>query len=873
MIPLLTIVQENKEKLIRRCVCEYYGKKPKGKRKIEASFAIVIELFIEGIRHKNVTCLGAFLEGIVDGENQKEMHPSQGARLLNITKKVLLQLVLKKHEQKGMTKAIDWIDRTFAIATEVMMHRFEDIVSREREEIKKREHRIGELEKKIIKFTSKKSRGWVDVGGTRMCLLDIPGGWFSMGAAINLFAGEETYRRVMFEMGLAETFTQKAAESGVLEYSAKGIYDAVDTFSEAGFGDFVIEELRFAEGYARITCKDTFEGWIFRNHHKVSDVPVCYYSAGVLLSFVQTITKRNDLSSVETACIAKGDRACEFVIGTREALLKRGIRLTEWGMTIKERAEYLENLLEEKQRIENELTRKYTELTVLNNISARVNQSLDLEEILNFAINELQNIVGKDKGICIYLLDRKKNELVFTAQKGYSEEFFKRLSRLKIDEGLLGSVVKAKTPLAYDDYPNYPQALKPVVEDAKIRSAMSVPLIAKDQIVGALSIASKAPYHFTAEEINLMTLIGNHIGVAIENAQLLEEVKESERKYRTLVEDINDGYVICQGGQVVFANNAFLTMYGYKQEDVLGCDFQGFFSKEWSQPIEKMYQDWTTSKGVPRHLEFLRRHREGTKLPTELKVDFVEYDGKPAMIGIFRDISERKKMEQRMRESERLASIGQLAAAIAHEIRNPLSAIKMNIQIFSRNLKLREFDKRRLEIAAGEIKRLERIVEDVLDFARPLQMNKTSCSVHEVLRKCFDLLQDSIPHKNIQVIKKMSRVLKNVSIDNEMMEQAFLNIILNAIDAMPRGGTLEIVTRKTERAGREMVLVDFQDSGMGMNQEQLAKAFDPFYTTKTTGVGLGLSNVKKIIEAHEGIIEVESQVAQGSTFRILLPLK
>ena len=138
----------------------------KGKRKIEVSFAIAIELLIGGIRHKDFTCLGAFLERIVDGENQKEMHPSQGARLLNITRKVLLQLVLKKHEQKGMTKVIDWIDRTFAIATEVMMHRFEDIVSREREEIKKREHPIGELEKKIIKFTSKKSRGWVDVGGS-----------------------------------------------------------------------------------------------------------------------------------------------------------------------------------------------------------------------------------------------------------------------------------------------------------------------------------------------------------------------------------------------------------------------------------------------------------------------------------------------------------------------------------------------------------------------------------------------------------------------------------------------------------------------------------------------------------------------------------
>ena len=141
-------------------------------------------------------------------------------------------------------------------------------------------------------------------------------------------------------------------------------------------------------------------------------------------------------------------------------------------------------------------------------------------------------------------------------------------------------------------------------------------------------------------------------------------------------------------------------------------------------------------------------------------------------------------------------------------------------------------------------------------------MNKELYSINEVLRKCLDLLQDSIPHKNIKVVEKMSRVLKNISIDSEMMEQAFLNIILNAIDAMPSGGTLQIVTRKTERAGQEMALVEFKDSGMGINQEQLAKAFDPFYTTKTTGVGLGLSNVKKIIEAHEGIIEVESEVAQ-----------
>lgn len=864
----LVLSLNNQKKLIESCVSAYYSGQPRKKKaKIEDWFELGLELFREGIRNNNPNTLGKFAESLFKGVGERKLKFKQAVRIIHILKNHLMELVLNQDnrwsETKGITK---WIDQSFALVLENISCRLQEL-------IKKQERRIGELERKIIKFTSKKSRGWVDVGGTRMCLFDIPGGWFRMGMIINLLAGDETYRRVMFEMGLAETFTQRATEGGVLKHSAKGFYEAVDTFSEAGFGDFIVEELEFSKGYARITCQDTFEGWVFCSHHKISTEPVCYYSAGVLLSFMQHITERTDLTCTETKCIAKGDEFCEFVIGTKEDLQSKGVYLREWGMTIKERAEYLENLLEEKQRVEKELTRKYTELTALNNIAARINQSLDLKEILNFAINELQKIVGEEKVICIYLLDSQKNELVFTAQKGYSEEFFRRLSRLKIDEGLLGKAVKAKTPIAYDDYPSYPQALKAVVEEANIKSAMSVPLIAKNRIVGALSIASKTPYHFTAEEINLMTLIGNHIGVAIENAQLLEEVKESEKKYRTLVEEINDGYVMSQNGKIVFANQAFLKMYGYTEEEVLGCSVQEFFPCNKCEQMGEISPDASPIKGTPIQFEFLRKYRNGTKLPTELKINFVEYDGKPTMIGIFRDISERKKMEERVRESERLAAIGQLAATIAHEIRNPLSAIKMNIQILSRNLELRDLDRRRFEIAAGEIIRLEKIVKEVLDFARPIQLNKGWCNLNEIIKRCLELLEGSIQEKNIQIVKQLSSNLKNVFIDGEMIEQAFLNIIINAIDAMPSGGTLKIGTRELSEYGEQKtVMVEFKDSGIGMSSEQIKKAFEPFYTSKTTGVGLGLSQVKKIIDAHEGRIEVESQVGAGSIFRLLLPL-
>lgn len=736
--------------------------------------------------------------------------------------------------------------------------------------IQPRDGQVEEWKGDKVKFFSKKARGWIDVGGTRMCLLDIPGGWLNLGTSIILFAGEDTYRRVLFEAGLSETFSKEALKKGILGKTSKGFIDAVTTYAEAGFGDFVIHELRFGKGYARVTCRNSFEGWAFLSEKRSFESPVCYYSTGVLLSFMRNVSSRKDLVSAETKCIAKGDEECEFAIGTRVELRQRGIDLPQWGMTIKERAEYLENLLEEKRRIEREITRKNAELSVLNKISATVNQSLNLDEIMNLAIRELKKIVG-DKGIGIYLLDHKKKELIFTAQRGFSNDFYKSVSRLKVGEGMAGNVARQQLPMAYDDYAQYPQALEPAVKKGGIKSLMSVPLMSKDKIVGVLNVASKAPYHFSSEEINLMTLIGNQIGVAIENAQLHERIKESERKYKTLVEDINDGYLVCQNGKIVFTNQAFLAMHGYSREEVLGKELSDFFPSDYIQEVKRIFKAQTEGKNISDPIEFLRLHKDGIRLPTELKINFVEFDGNPVMIGILSDISERKKMEQKILENERLASVGQFATTIAHEIRNPLSSIKMNIQILAKHLKFQGFNKRRLEIVADEIKRLNQTVEDVTDFAKPIQMKKESYPMEKVIEKCVNLLSDKMNERKVQVIRRVSNPVQNVFIDWGKMEQVVLNILLNAIEAMPTGGTLEIDIEKAERIGREMTRVEIKDTGIGIAPEDQARIFDPFFTTKAKGVGLGLSNVKKIIEAHDGIIEVDSQLHQGTSFRLLLP--
>lgn len=865
-----TLLKEKKEEILGRCVKRSSKQAMNHQDPINHALGRGIEALLEVIKDQDLKRLDLYIEDLINLNGHRREPLSQGIKILTALRNGFIQVILQEIEKEKATKAIHSVDRSMNYATQKLINHFEEDFLKVKKEIHARDRQIEELRGNKVKFFSRKARGWIDVGGTRMCLLDIPGGWLNLGTSIILFAGEDTYRRVLFEAGLSETFSKEALKKGILDKTSKGFIDAVTTYSEAGFGDFIIKKLRFAEGYAHVTCRNSFEGWAFLCNQKSFESPVCYYSAGVLLSFMQNILNKNDLVSAETKCIAKGDEECEFVIGTRFELEQRGIDLPKWGMTIKERAEYLENLLEEKRKVEREITRKNVELSVLNKISATVNQSLNLDEIMNLAINELTKIVG-DKGIGIYLLDPKKKELIFTAQKGFSEDFYKSVSRLKIGEGMAGNVAQQQMPMAYDDYAKYPQALEPAVKKEKIKSLMSVPLMSKDKIVGVLNIASKTPYHFAFEEINLMRLIGNQIGVAIENAQLHEEIKESERKYKTLVEDINDGYFVCQNGKIRFTNHAFLTMHGYHQEEVLGKELKELLPSEYIREVEKIFKDKMEGKNIPDPIEFLRMHKNGTRLPTELKINLVEFDGKPVMVGIFRDISERKKMEQKILENQRLASIGQLATTIAHEIRNPLSSIKMNIQILSKHLKLQGFNKRRLEIVSDEIKRLNQIVEDVLDFAKPMQMKMESYGLHKVIEKCIDLLRDRMREKNVQVIQKISSPLQNLLIDWEKMEQAILNILLNAIEAMPTGGILEIDTGKAQRLGREMIRVEIKDTGIGIASEHLAKIFDPFFTTKPKGVGLGLSNVKKIIEAHDGIIEMDSRINQGTSVRLLLP--
>ncbi len=232
-----------------------------------------------------------------------------------------------------------------------------------------------------------------------------------------------------------------------------------------------------------------------------------------------------------------------------------------------------------------------------------------------------------------------------------------------------------------------------------------------------------------------------------------------------------------------------------------------------------------------------------------------------------------KKSKSYVRRADRLASLGTLTAGLAHEIRNPLVAIKTLTQLLPERLEDEEFRSHFLSIASGEVERISHLVNELLDFARPSNPKLEFEDINSILDGMILLVSTESKKKHIQIQKQYLPDLPPVKVDREQIKQVFLNILLNAIDATPENGTLTVKTRSFTKPGGELFLqVEFKDTGCGIPQEHLEEIFNPFFTTKTSGSGLGLSISNQIVQDHKGYISVESQVNQGTSFFVNLPV-
>ena len=260
--------------------------------------------------------------------------------------------------------------------------------------------------------------------------------------------------------------------------------------------------------------------------------------------------------------------------------------------------------------------------------------------------------------------------------------------------------------------------------------------------------------------------------------------------------------------------------------------------------------------------------RDGTK--RDLLISARPIKNTERFILVQRDITEFKNLEQKFYQSQKLAAVGQLSAGIAHEVRNPLSSIKMSLHILEKRLNPTGNDQKRFKIAQKEVEHLEKLVSDILIFARPADRDRKPVKINPFLEQSLSMAERQINEKNIRIEANFAEDLPEVSIDPAMMSQVLLNLYLNAIDAMEPGGSLSLGTSMSRESGN-LVNVTIDDNGCGISPEDLAHIFNPFFTNKKYGTGLGLIIVKRIVEGAGGSLQVKSEEGFGSKFSFKLP--
>jgi two-component system, NtrC family, nitrogen regulation sensor histidine kinase GlnL len=343
-------------------------------------------------------------------------------------------------------------------------------------------------------------------------------------------------------------------------------------------------------------------------------------------------------------------------------------------------------------------------------------------------------------------------------------------------------------------------------------------------------------------------------------------------------------------GRIVKWNDMAARITGYSAGEVEGWLCQECFTS--NPPFVRILLDGIQSKGVwwDRGVSFVRP--DGREVPLEINTSLLEDETgqTTGLLGIFRDLSLVHELEQRLRRADRLAAVGRMAAMVAHEIKNPLVALKTFVDMVPRRAKDPAFIARFQDIVPKEVDRVNAIMEDLLELSRPPRIAPRPLHIHEVIARCVALYEQQAAQRGITIIQQLTPELTRVRADSEYLLRALGNLTINAIQAMTAGGVLTIRTgsgvpwqsalaETTVHADlgaaadttQSFVFITVADTGTGMTPEQLDSLFTPFFTTKEKGTGLGLALTHKIIEEHQGHLHVESQFGVGSTFTILLP--
>ena len=339
----------------------------------------------------------------------------------------------------------------------------------------------------------------------------------------------------------------------------------------------------------------------------------------------------------------------------------------------------------------------------------------------------------------------------------------------------------------------------------------------------------------------------------------------------TIFQSIQEGVIVIDGsGRLTYANHAAEELLGFTAESARGRPAGRYLRDiDWERVLSLDGDEW--SRLITREIEIsYPEHRFISFYVVPLALDDA---GEEGAVVILRDVTRDRENEATLMESERLNAVKLLAAGVAHEIGNPLNALDIHLQLIDREIRNGPDDGREelselVQVARNEVGRLDMIITQFLHAVRPSKPKLAASKIESILNETISLLKQEIQDRGIDVQINYADELPKIRVDRNQIKQAFFNVLRNALQAMPNGGSLTITLKTSDR----YLAIAFEDTGGGIAPEDFGRVFEPYQTTKAGGSGLGLMIVQRIVQEHGGQIELQSKPGQGTNFVILLPL-
>lgn len=510
-------------------------------------------------------------------------------------------------------------------------------------------------------------------------------------------------------------------------------------------------------------------------------------------------------------------------------------------------------------------------LAAINSVALAIGRFGTLDEMLEYALRKVLEVVQTEAG-SVYLLDEDRGYLSLAVSHGLSAEAQRDFDQLNLGEGLSGRVALENVPIVLRSLKDDPRLTRMTARHEGYRAFASVPLRSNFKTYGTLNVHSRTDREFTEQDVQLLTSMASQIGLAVANARLYLEVQASERKFRGLVENAEDLiYLTDATGCLRYVNPAVHRLLGRDPAELCSghCSVLALIHPD-DLPIVSERLDRMLEGEVVRAFEYRMLHADGTSFRWFSQTNVPLRDENGAVIGmqgIAHDITLRREMQEQIARAERLADLGRMAAGIAHEIRNPLGAIVNAINVLRRPAAAA--DPRLLRIVAEEADRLDGIIREFLLFARPPGRSPALCDVPSLIADTVTLFSRDLDETGaVRVDVQCEPGLSPVILDAKQIRQVLWNLLKNAAEAMPGGGRIDVTCERVPDG--EGLLVSVTDDGHGLDDP--AAVFEPFYTTRAQGTGLGLAVVARIVRDHGGSVSAENIQGRGARFAFQLPL-